>query len=109
MWFQGESDAVDSAGAAYSAALEDLIGRVRAAADNPEMHVLIVGLADAPSPDVAAGYARIRGEQMTVAARDPLAVYVSAEGLPTAAPEQPHHLTAEGYRLLGARIAAVVR
>ena len=109
MWFQGETDAAEGNEKAYATKLEDLIARVRIAAENPVMRVLIVGLADAPFLEVAAGYARIREEQMAVAERDPLAIYVPAEGLPTAAPQQPHHLSAEGYRLLGARIAAVVR
>lgn len=109
LWFQGEADAVGKCTkAAYAADLEDLIMRVRRAARNPAMNVLIVGLADAPSRQIAAQYGEIRTAQQEVAARDRHAFYVSAEGLPTAV-DQPYHLTHEGYRVLAMRIAAMVR
>ena len=69
---------------------------------------LIVGLADAPSRQIAAQYGEIRAAQQEVAARDRHAFYVSAEGLPTAV-DQPYHLTHEGYRVLAMRIAAMLR
>jgi hypothetical protein len=109
LWFQGEADAVGKGTQApYADRLTDLIARVRRAAQNPSMRVLIVGLADAPFQHFAAGYTQVRLAQEEVAARDPLTVYVSAEGLPTAA-SQPYHLTEASYRVLGVRIAAIVR
>jgi carbohydrate esterase-like sialic acid-specific acetylesterase len=110
MWFQGEADAVDgTTRSAYEASLEDLIRRVRLAAQNPSMHVLIVGLADAPFRQDRRGYEKIRAVLREVAARDPRAVYVTAEGLPLGRPAQPYHLATEGYRALGVRIAAMVQ
>lgn len=109
MWFQGETDAVTGdADGSYGESLEALIRRVRDAAKNPRMKVLIVGLADAPR-NRQTGYALIRKAQQQVAERDPRAFFVSAEGLPTGAPASPYHLTTAGYRALGSRIAAMVR
>jgi Carbohydrate esterase, sialic acid-specific acetylesterase len=110
LWFQGEADAVvPGQQASYAVKLADLIVRVREAAKNPTMNVLIVGLADAPFRKLAAQYAAVRAAQQQVAARDPRVFYISAEGLPIAIPKQPYHLTDVGYSLLALRITEVLR
>jgi hypothetical protein len=108
LWWQGESDAVLYKDGTYQASLEDLVTRVRAAAQNPAMRVVVVGLADSPAPIWNVQYAKLRAAQQAFVAGDPNAVYVSSEGVPLQPGAGVFHVTADGYREVGRRIAAAI-
>ncbi len=105
--YQGESDALHRS-ETWASDFRELVGLVRGAT-NPRLRVLVIGLADSS----AASYSErqmwngLRGEQRDYVASDPLAVFISAEGLELQA--DGVHLTRAGYAALATRVAAAIR
>jgi hypothetical protein len=80
LWYQGESDAhAGMSTPEYQRELQQLVARVRKAAKNREMLVVIVQLGPCTTPGVA-GYTSIREAQRRFVASDPRAVLMPALG-----------------------------
>jgi hypothetical protein len=107
LWYQGETDAGQAASAqAWRAAFETLVARFRADLGSQRLPIVIVQLADPPSPAVSApktypGWAAIQAVQ---AGPLPACVaMVSGKGLPKKPDDL--HLTTAAQRDLGPRLA----
>jgi len=107
LWYQGETDAgrADSAGA-WRAAFEALVGRFRQDLGDQRLPIVIVQLADRPSPGVSAPktYPSWAAIQAAQAGPPPACVaMVPARGLPMKPDEL--HLTTAAQRVVGTRLA----
>ncbi len=110
LWYQGETDAgrPDSA-QAWRAAFEALVGRFRQDLDAPRLPIVIVQLADPPSPRVSAPKTYPSWAAIQVVQAGPLPACVAmvpARGLPMKPDEL--HLTTAAQRVVGARLAAAM-
>jgi hypothetical protein len=107
LWYQGETDAgrADSA-EAWRASFEALVSRFRDDLGQRRVPIVIVQLADMPSPAISAPktYPSWAAIQAVQAGPLPACVaMVSAQGLPKKPDDL--HLTTAGQRVLGARLA----
>ena len=101
LWYQGESDCGSGMpGAKYIKELSEHVSRVRKAAANPEMLVVIVQLGPDTRTDNS-GYMTIREAQRQFVAGDERAILVPALGRTL---KDTVHLDNAGYRELGAEI-----
>ncbi len=107
LWYQGETDAgqADSA-QAWRASFETLVARFRADLGGKRLPIVIVQLADPPSPEVSSpktypSWAAIQAAQ--AGAMPKCVAMVSARGLPLKS--DTLHLTTAGQRVLGERLA----
>jgi hypothetical protein len=110
LWYQGESDArrPDAAGA-WRTRFEALVARFRVDLGDERLPVVLVQLADPPSPAVSAAksYPSWTAIQAVQAGPLPPCVdMVSARGLPRK--EDELHLTTDAQRLLGGRLAVAL-
>jgi hypothetical protein len=110
LWYQGESDAgrPDAAGA-WRASFEALVARLRLDLGSDRLPVVLVQLADPPSPEVSAPRTYPSWPAIQEAQAGPLPPcvdMVSAKGLPRQADEL--HLTTDAQRLIGGRLAVVM-
>jgi hypothetical protein len=107
LWYQGETDAgrADSA-EAWRAAFEALVSQFRQDLNDPRLPIVIVQLADPPSPQVSAPktYPSWAAIQAVQAGPLPACVaMVPARGLPMKPDEL--HLTTAAQRVVGVRLA----
>lgn len=107
LWYQGETDAgrADSA-EAWRVAFEALVGRFRQDLGDARLPIVIVQLADAPSPEVSAPktYPSWAAIQAVQAGPLPACVaMVPARGLPLKPDDL--HLTTAAQRVVGTRLA----
>lgn len=101
LWYQGENNsAPGTSGAEYVKELQEHFARVRKAADNPEMLVVVVQLGPDTRTDNS-GYMTLREAQRQYVAGDPQAILVPALGRTL---KDTVHLDNAGYRELGAEI-----
>lgn len=110
LWYQGETDAgqADSA-QVWRASFETLVARLRADLGRKRLPIVIVQLADPPSPAISApksypGWAAIQAVQ--AGPLPPCVARVSAQGLPKKSDDL--HLTTAAQRDLGPRLAAAM-
>jgi hypothetical protein len=92
VWWQGESDQHTPG---YDRRLRDVIGRMRTAARNPNLRVVIVRVLDKRE------FAQVRQAQEQFVAGDGNAVLVSTDGLGRGS---SNHLTETGYAMVASRI-----
>ena len=105
IWYQGESDAIGGTDPKrYQERLRDLVAKVRTAAKNPDMLLIVVQLAS--WRDNPAGIMLIREAQRQFVASDPKAILVAGLGRPVQA--DGAHLTAEGYQELGREVGRAI-
>jgi hypothetical protein len=97
VFWQGESDRENTN---YLSDLRDLIARVRAAANNPQLLVLDVRILDLPQN------AAVRAAQETFVRTDANAILISSDGFQD---ETTDHLTDAGYRSVAQRILDAVK
>lgn len=104
LWYQGESDALANS-RTYQEDLKKFVARVREAADNPKMMVVVIQIGAVGQcfslPSQPSGYAVVREAQRRFVIEDGNALLVPAVGRPLA---DPYHLTREGYLELGREI-----
>lgn len=107
LWYQGESDAARPAsGEVWREAFERLAGHLRGDLAQPHLPIVIVQLADPPSPAISApktypGWAAIQAVQAGTLPN--CVAMVSAKGLAKKADDL--HLTTASQRVLGGRLA----
>jgi len=110
LWYQGETDAGrPEAAGAWQSDFEALVARFRLDLDDDRLPVVMVQLADPPSPEVSAPktYPAWSAIQAAQAEPPPSCVdMVSAKGLPRK--EDELHLTTEAHRQLGGRLAVAM-
>jgi lysophospholipase L1-like esterase len=107
IWFQGESD--PAMGSSYGMRLADLAARVRAAAHDPALLIVVCQLkaVDSTSADVIAEeLAEVNAAIAAWARSDPHALWIRTDDLPF---EEGYHMTGAGYQALAARIVAAIR
>lgn len=110
LWYQGESDALDSALAVvWGNAFRKLVLGLRADLEDPCLPVVVTGLADPPNarwPQPFPGWAEVQAQQMTVARTIPRVAFATATGLD----RNPDslHLSTKGQIALGGRLATAV-
>jgi sialate O-acetylesterase len=107
IWYQGESDAMTfGAENVYERALLQLIDRVRADTNLPDLPFICVQVARFvwPYNSHARGFEKIRDVQRRVSSLRKNVYTVSALDLPL---EDPAHLSFEGHQRLGPRLAEV--
>jgi hypothetical protein len=103
--YQGESDA-ERRSTTWASDFGRLVALVRGAT-NSHLRVLIIGIGDEPSTSGRNLWNNLREQQRAAAAADPLARYVSAEGLEVQDDEV--HLTRTGYTALAHRVVDAIR
>lgn len=104
LWYQGESDSGRGT-ALYKADLERLMAEYREDLGNPGLLFGIVQLATYDASNITQWLA-IQEAQREVVEEDPLAVLSAAVDLPR---NDSIHLNVDGYKTLGARLAAEMR
>ncbi len=106
LWYQGESDTRSSEdAAAYQDRLTDLVARVRKAAENPHMTVVIIQLCARTRPGQAKGltyFMQVREAQRQFVLADGNALLVTALGR---LQKEDGHLSTPGYMELGEELA----
>jgi len=102
VWWQGEGNRLTPD--IYASQLRDLIGRVRAEANDPNLLVLICRVVDDPL------FVGIRAAQAAYVASDPRSILVNSDNLPKEFGEGvgSAHLSPDGYTLMAKRILAVL-
>jgi hypothetical protein len=104
LWYQGESD-VGRGTELYKADLQTLISRYREDLDQPELFVGVVQLATYLYANFM-DWLAIQEAQRQVAEEDPMTLLSAAIDLPRS---DTIHLNVEGYKTIGARLAAEFR
>ncbi len=104
LWYQGESDAGRGT-SLYKADLERLVAQYREDLDAPDLFFGIVQLATYEQANLVT-WLSIQEAQRQVVEEDPLSVLSAAVDLPRA---DAIHLNVEGYKTIGARLAAETR
>lgn len=110
IWYQGEGDTQDETkAAAWSPAFSKLIEQFRADIGKPNLRLIVIGLADAPSraaqPPRSIGWRIVQEAQRALRLRNQQ--YVTAEGLPVNAGGDDIHLSTAGQIALGKRLADI--
>lgn len=107
-WMQGERDAKEGLSAAYSDAMQQLIGNLRRDLKQPKMNFVIGRLSDFGRPDNA-HWQNVRKAQVAVAEGDKHGSWVDCDDLNDKGvgdnKRNDLHYTKEGYELLGRRFA----
>jgi hypothetical protein len=107
LWYQGETDAgLPERAAVWGEALNALVARLRADLAQPRLAVVVVQLADPPSPEISAPRTYPAWSAVQAQQAGPLpacAAMVPARGLPKK--EDDMHLTTAAQRVLGPRLA----
>jgi hypothetical protein len=105
--YQGESDAIRGS-ARWASDFAELVAMVRQVT-HPQLRVLVIGLADSTATSYGAqrSWDGLRDQQQAYAASDPLARYVTAEGLELQT--DGIHLTRAGYAELASRVVQAIR
>jgi len=106
LWYQGESDTSSPEdAAAYQDRLTNLVARVRKAAENPQMTVVVIQLCAMTRPGQAKGLAyfmRVREAERQFVLADGNALLVTALGR---LQKEDGHLATPGYMELGEELA----
>lgn len=106
LWYQGESDAHDQLSKTYLERFEEFVSDVRADLHAPDLPFVTVQLASATNMDWAGeeNWDRIREAQRLASERIRGVELVAAADLPRV---DEIHISTEGYRVLGNRLAKV--
>ena len=104
LWYQGESDATDELSKTYSGRFERFVSDVREDLHAPDLPFITVQLASAANMDWAGedSWNRIREAQRLASELLPDVKLVAAADLPRL---DEIHISTEGYRVLGKRLA----
>ncbi|NCG26281.1 MAG: acetyl xylan esterase [Verrucomicrobiales bacterium] len=108
-WMQGERDAKENLGVAYTDAMKQLINNLRRDLKQPNMYFVIGRLSD-HLKESHESWTAVRKSQVAVAEDDPLGAWVDCDDLNNKKGKdgKTHddlHYTKEGYALLGKRYA----
>ena len=100
VWWHGDADDI---GSPYGVRMADLFRRVREAAKNPRLPIVILqlGPVNSEAPDSPSGQARAWAQS------DPDAIWMETRDIGYDVDRQ--HMTPEGYRAVAERIVAVVK
>lgn len=111
LWYQGETDAGrENAAEGWKASFETLVAAFRADLQGKRLPIVIVQLADMPSPAISAPKTYPSWSAIQAAQAGPLpacVAMVSAQGLPKKPDDL--HLTTAGQRVVGERLAEAMR
>ena len=104
LWYQGEADCETQRRLVYKQRLQDMAASVRRDARNPDLTVVVIQLSylSAPPAATTSTWGKMREVQRQFCLEDPRAILVPA--LPYSHKDSIH-LSAEGARALGSRIA----
>lgn len=103
LWHQGESDGKMGERGTYQAALIELIERIRAECENPNLPFLIGQLGQFEGRPWSEGRRRVDAAHRTIAAQVPYVEFVRSEGLEDKGDRT--HFSAAAARALGERFA----
>jgi hypothetical protein len=111
-WMQGERDAREKLGSAYSDALKQLIANLRRDLGQPEMNFVIGRLSDFGKPGDSQ-WQKVRAVQVAVASEDMHGAWVDCDDLndklKDGVKRNDLHYTQQGYELLGRRFVRQAR
>ncbi len=110
LWYQGESDTqTEATAAAWAPTFVDMISEFRSDLGKPNLRLIVIGLADAPSrasqPPRSIGWQMVQDAQRRL--QLPNQQYVSAAGLPVNPDSDDIHLSTAGQIELGKRLAEI--
>jgi len=104
VWYHGARDAREKQGAVYAASLKGLLAQLQADLERRDINLVIGRLTDYDDKKMYPDWSLVREALVEVAESYPRGAWIDTDDLN--GPTNEVHFSAEGLRLLGARLAA---